>query len=155
MRDWASPARVLHMVVGEDQLPAAQALLAFLYAAALPGTLPQADLLQLLLLADRFDVAAAVAAARRALAALSPAALEWVTLVGLWSLPGHLFEGEPGELGVSQSVGFVGDCRLPPRLSTTQSLLLSACVAPPTPNRRRGGRRAAACRVGPPAAAVW
>jgi hypothetical protein len=140
LASWASPTRVLHMVVGAEQVAAAQALLGFMYAgslraaaaawapaaaggglAALPpssaaaaaGTggggggaggqqvLPQADLLQLLLLADRFDVAAALTAARRALASTSAAALLWPTLLGEWAQ--HVWVWPPLVCGLSRA----------------------------------------------------
>lgn len=53
-----------------------------MYTGVLQANLPQSDLLQLLLLADRFDVGRALAAARRGLASLSPECFEWTTLNG-------------------------------------------------------------------------
>lgn len=69
-------------------------LMSFIYTGSLQPSLQQSDLLQLLLLADRFDVARALSAARRALASLSPECFEWPTLTGVWGLPQHLFEGD-------------------------------------------------------------
>lgn len=106
LRGWASSHQPLHMVVGEDQLQAAQQLLAFIYIGSLQPGLQQADLLQLLLLADRFDVSRAVAAARRALATLGPECFEWPTLTGVWSLPPHLFECEGDEAAALRGVAW-------------------------------------------------
>eukprot|EP00775_Hariotina_reticulata_P008260 gene8260-8448_t len=82
------------MIVSDEQIPAAQVLLSFIYTSTVPAGLSQHDLLQLLLLADRFDVRRAAAAASRVLGCLSPAALEWATLTGIWGLPDHLFEAD-------------------------------------------------------------
>jgi hypothetical protein len=62
--------------------------------AALPAGLPQHDLYQLLLLADRFDVKHCFEAAARSLGALSASELQWDTLLALTSLPDHLYEAE-------------------------------------------------------------
>jgi len=83
LRDWKSSSNSLQMIVSEDQIPAAQVLLSFMYTSTVPAGLSQHDLLQLLLLADRFDVRRAAAAASRVLGCLSPAALEWATLTGV------------------------------------------------------------------------
>ncbi|KAF6261544.1 hypothetical protein COO60DRAFT_1699744 [Scenedesmus sp. NREL 46B-D3] len=87
-------ASTLHMVVAEEQVAAAQVLLGFMYTGSVPPGISQHDLLQLLLLADRFDVRRAAAAASRVLGCLSPAALEWATLAGVYSLPDHLYEAD-------------------------------------------------------------
>jgi hypothetical protein len=68
--------------------------------------LAQADLLQLLLLSDRFDVSHALAAARRALASLTPECIEWGTLTGVWGLPAHLFEGGGDEAAALRGVAW-------------------------------------------------
>jgi hypothetical protein len=104
LRDWKSSngssstsgpgGNTLHMVVAEEQVSAAQVLLGFMYTGSVPPGISQHDLLQLLLLADRFDVRRAAAAASRVLGCLSPAALEWATLTGVYSLPDHLYEAD-------------------------------------------------------------
>jgi hypothetical protein len=104
LRDWKSSngssstsgpgGNTLHMVVAEEQVSAAQVLLGFMYTGGVPPGISQHDLLQLLLLADRFDVRRAAAAASRVLGCLSPASLEWATLTGVYSLPDHLYEAD-------------------------------------------------------------
>jgi hypothetical protein len=104
LRDWKSSngssstsgpgGNTLHMVVAEEQVSAAQVLLGFMYTGSVPAGISQHDLLQLLLLADRFDVRRAAAAASRVLGCLSPASLEWATLTGVYSLPDHLYEAD-------------------------------------------------------------
>lgn len=81
-------------------------LMSYIYTGSLQPNLPQSDLLQLLLLADRFDVARAVAAARRALASLSPECFEWITLTGVWGLPQHLYEGDGDEAAALRGVAW-------------------------------------------------
>uniref|UniRef100_A0A383VWS6 BTB domain-containing protein n=1 Tax=Tetradesmus obliquus TaxID=3088 RepID=A0A383VWS6_TETOB len=107
LRDWKSSSgsssssstngvggSTLHMVVAEEQVSAAQLLLGFMYTGSIPPGISQHDLLQLLLLADRFDVRRAAAAASRVLGCLSPAALEWGTLSGVYCLQEHLYEAD-------------------------------------------------------------
>jgi hypothetical protein len=51
-------------------------------------------------------VGRAVAAARRALATLSPECFEWTTLTGVWGLPQHLFEGDGDEAAALRGVAW-------------------------------------------------
>ena len=95
LRDWKDNLNnEIQMVVEEEQVEAAKALISFMYNGTIPAGIPQQDLLNIILLADKYDVKRCLEAAGQALGALSASALEWPSLLAIASLPDHLYESD-------------------------------------------------------------